>query len=806
MNVFFYFRGLKRKSMPEKALSGLKVIEYGQSVSGPFCAKLLGDLGADVVKIEDETGDVARKKGPFPDNISHMEKSGLFLLANANKNGVVLDLKKKNDLNKFKELIRFCDIFIENRPPGTMKTFGADYNVLSKINPKLIMTSISPFGQFGPYRDYLANEFILYHMSGLGFGTPCNVSQPEVEYPLWAQASVVEFRAGLAGAVASVSALVDSLASKKGCHLDVSAMESAISTSMVDLVSYFYLDKELARVQSALVPGPAHIIPCKNGYVHLQCLEEYQWQNFLKAMKKPAWGNDEKFINGQNRFENWNELQLKIENTFSNHTKKELTSVLQSHKVPCTPLNTIKDLFDSKQFNERGFFIEKDHKAAGKLMYPAVIAKFSETPIQMVKTAPMLGEKNAEDILKKWKKSNIEKDKLDLLNTDIKQIRVLDFTSVLAGPLAAFYMAAIGAEVIKCESRDKKDMLRRLISDDSAFNFCNGGKKSVTINLLHSESSNLIKKLVMVSDVVIDNFPGKVAKKYGLDYESLKKIKPDIIAASCTGFGKTGPERNYIAYGRNLHAASGLSTIIGYSKQKPLGLSGQWSDTVSPLAVVYAICAALYHKAKTGKGQYIDVAMVEATAALIGEPIMDYVMNKKISDCGANRSVLSAPQGCYRCRGNDRWVAISISSQRNWEVFCKIIKKPDWITDNRYLTMQKRYVNHDELDKNIQKWTIKHTPEEITAILQKNKICAGPVIDSSKGLANDPHVKARGFFPRVDLFGEKKEILGIPWKSDNGNFVFKRAPLLGEHNKFVYNNLLRFSKKKYERLVREGII
>jgi benzylsuccinate CoA-transferase BbsF subunit len=306
--------------------------------------------------------------------------------------------------------------------------------------------------------------------------------------------------------------------------------------------------------------------------------------------------------------------------------------------------------------------------------------------------------------------------------------------------------------------------------------------------------------------VVIENFPERVAKKYSMDYESLRRLNPNIIVASCTGFGKTGPDRHYLAYGRNLHASSGLSSLIGYSGDKPLGLSGQWSDTLSPLALTYSILAALFHRARTGQGQFIDVAMVEATASLLGEPIMDYVINNRVWGCMGNRSTTHAPQGCYRCRGEDRWIAVSVCTREQWEALCRVMDRPDWLKSDAYADPLDRFKHQEALDRSINSWTKHYTAEELTAILQKNGIPAGPVIDPSEGLANDPHIKQRNALIDIDHLGERKKTLCLPWRFKNKNFRYLRGPLLGEHNEEVFRGLLRLSEERYGQLIAQRAI
>jgi len=397
----------------------------------------------------------------------------------------------------------------------------------------------------------------------------------------------------------------------------------------------------------------------------------------------------------------------------------------------------------------------------------------------------------------------------------LENIRVIDMSWVGAGPLCASYLARMGAEVIKVETRRRLDFCRSMpfvdgipgVERGGLFLIINAGKRSCTIDMAKPEGAKLIKNLVKVSDVVIEAFSADTLEKWDLGYSTLRELKPELIMASISAFGRTGPQRGYVAYGRNLHGASGLTALIGYTGGPPRGLTGQWSDTLAGMTATFAILACLYHSRKTGTGQYIDLSMCEATTAALCEPIIDYQMNHRIWERVGNQSQFAAPHNCYHCKGYDQWVAIVVSTDEEWEGFCDVMGNPDWTRAEKFSNGLRRWQNQLELDKLVSNWTRSYTPYEAMDILQEAGIPAGVILDT-EGLANDQHLNKRNFFTVVDHpeVGKRK-ILSLPWNlSDAVDTNNHHAPLLGEDNDYVFRELLHIPDDEIARLIEEKVI
>ncbi len=379
------------------ALDDLRVVEYAHFVSGPYCGKLLADLGAEVIKVEPPgIGDVARRRGPFPDDIPHPERSGLFLYLNTNKLGVTLDLKSATGVKLFKELIKQADILIENNAPSLMEKLGLDYETLSGVNPRLIMTSITPFGQTGPYRDYKGGDLIGFHTGGMGYATPDWVENREEQPPLKAGGQQADFMAGTTAAVATLGAVFVRHNSGLGQHVDISEQEAMAKAQSRNIANYSYgLEKEVVdrRHEAPFTELP---VACKDGYVDFHCVEDHHWQAMKEAMGNPEWCNSDLFGDYRGRCYNWKQFEPLISEWAKNLTRDEICQLMQAKGVAFMSIRTMDEVIKNEHLAARGFFVEIDHPEVGKLKYPGAPFRFSQPLWQVKRPAPLLGQHNEE--------------------------------------------------------------------------------------------------------------------------------------------------------------------------------------------------------------------------------------------------------------------------------------------------------------------------------------------------------------------------------------------------------------------------
>ncbi len=382
--------------MQEGILQGVRVIEWGDLVSAPWTGRLLADMGADVIKVETpDAGDSARRVGPFPHDEPHIEKSGLYLYLNCNKRGVTLDVSKPEGKRIFRELVAGADILIESHSPGVVEELGLTYNDLKPLNQNLIMVSISPFGQTGPYRDYAASELVLFHMGGIGYETPAgDVTDPENEPPLKGPGYQSYFVTGWLAATSAFIGLYHREVTGEGQFIDISEHEAIASTQRPNVTRYSYAD-ELPGREGTGIP---RFKPCKDGYFAGYGAQgtDVMWAKVCDIMGNPEWTQWDICETMVSRRENIATLDALIMSWMMDYTKAELFEMGQRAGISCFPVNTVADVYSTEQYKERGFFEEVEHPVAGTFAYPGVPFKISDYQPALRLPAPMLGQHNRE--------------------------------------------------------------------------------------------------------------------------------------------------------------------------------------------------------------------------------------------------------------------------------------------------------------------------------------------------------------------------------------------------------------------------
>ena len=384
--------------MPEQALSDVKVLDLTWHIAGPYCTKLLADYGAEVIKVEKPgEGDPTRRMGPFFKDDPHREKSGFFLHLNTNKKGITLNLKSATGKKIIKELVSNVDILVESFSPRVMPSLGLDYRALKQINPKLVMVSISNFGQSGPYRDFKASEIVEFAMGGEMYST--GIADRE---PLKLGGNVTQYQAGTVAAVATMGALYSAELQGTGQHVDISIMETQAGGG--DRRAFFLLGYACAgaittrwpppRESVRMVILPQGVYPCKDGFINTLSLPQW-WPRYLEAMEMPELKDDPRF---QNIFsmEAGLEFDAIWYSWLADHTREELFEKFLKVNIASAPVSSPEDVVNNRHLKARGFFAEIDHPKTGKVAYPGAPFKMTETTWQARRPAPLLGEHNKE--------------------------------------------------------------------------------------------------------------------------------------------------------------------------------------------------------------------------------------------------------------------------------------------------------------------------------------------------------------------------------------------------------------------------
>lgn len=396
-------------------------------------------------------------------------------------------------------------------------------------------------------------------------------------------------------------------------------------------------------------------------------------------------------------------------------------------------------------------------------------------------------------------------------------IRVADFCWAWAGPYGALQLAHLGAEVIRIESTTRMCPSRLIppwadnkqggYNRSGYFNQYNQGKRSLTLNLKTPEGLDLAKKLVAKSDIVIENFAAGIMNKMGLGYDVLRTLKPDIIMASLSGYGATGPESSYVSYGPPQVALSGMSSLTGYRGGPPVQTGFSYGDPNGGVHGTFAVMCALIHRQRTGEGQYIDLSQREACAMLLPEGLMDVAMNQTQPPRNGNRDPYLAPHGVFRSKGDDRWVSLAARNDNEWRNMCEVMGKPELATDARFANLAARKEHEDALEEIVTAWTQQLSPEEATQRLQQAGIPSYPSLNGRDMLAN-PQAEARGFFvelPHPEV-GTRRH-LGIPWQMSRTPCAVQRpAPTLGEATEYVLEQIVGLRRAEVETLRAKGVL
>ncbi|MFC1980944.1 CaiB/BaiF CoA transferase family protein [Chloroflexota bacterium] len=813
-------------------LSPYRVIDL-TGETGLICGKMLADLGADVIKVEPPGGDPARQIGPYYHNIPHPERSLLWWAFNTNKRSVTLDIERKSDRERLKALINTGHFVLESFPPGYLDNLGLGYDGLVEINPSIILTSITPFGWDGPYRDFIASDIVLMALGGQMY--PCgDPDRPPVRIGL-AQAYL---HAGVHAAIGSLLAHHHRQRTGEGQHVDVSIQEAVARLQFYDPFFWYY-DRLLIRREGARIfRGGYHVrqlYPCRDGFIAFRLLGARYARNIRGLVEWMA----EEGLAGELTNLNWQDLDMsKLENVdaveatfgafFLRYSKRELQKEAAERHFLLQPVNSALDILDDKQLQARGYWSEVAHPELSKtFFYPGAPYRLSETPWKIRRRAPLIGEDNEEvfDQLNSAlrESTSLAESLVAELNPGkgkkrlpLEGIKVLDFMWALAGAAATSYLADFGAEVIHIESDIAPDIMRvtppyknGVPGRNRAFGSVLGlsGKKSLALNLSTSKGQEIARRLVGWADIVAENFAPGVVKRWGLSYDDLKGIHPDIIMVSSSAYGQTGPRCDEAGLGPQLSAFADFEYLTGWADRGPVICHPGYTDTVAPLFLCFVILATLDYRQRTGRGQYIDLSQVESSLHFLSVALMDCVTNGHLWERRGNRSNRAVPHGAYPCKGDDRWCSISVYSEEQWKAFCQAIGNPSWTLRPKFASFGSRKENEDELDKLIAGCTIHHSAEETMELMQQARVPAGVVQSARDLLENDAQLKHRHFFHFRDHAELGKTLhYGWPIKFSKTPQQYRSAPCLGEHTIEICCQYLGMSEEEVAKLIDEGVL
>lgn len=774
-------------------------------VAAPYASKLLGDLGAEVIKVEPIGGDRSRHYGPFPpEKKGDPEQSGLFLGLNTNKSSLVLDLETDEGCTRLAELVADADIVIHSLSAQQAKPVGLDAATVLERHPGLVVCAVTPFGQTGPHAEWRGEEVNVVHGGGWGYLIPGDDPDPTAP-PLTVFGHPANCQAGMAAAFVALGAYLKAAETGVGDHIDMSVMAHVSAMLEASFIAWSYVGKVAARNDGRLLT-PWHIYECVDGLIFLVTVEADQWDRLVKMMGNPEWALLDVFATIEARAENQDLLNIYVEEWTKQHTVEQLFHDGQQRRVCFAPVFTMADLARQEHLAERGFFHQVNHEAAGELTLMGAPYRMTPDPWSVRTPAPAL---NANDTAKFLPRPREPRDfeprpqpaTADLAKRPLEGVRVIDFSWVWAGPFCTLHLAFLGAEVIKIESSQRPGLGRRLavhppeleptLNTCGYFNQWDQGKKSVELDLTDSASIETVLALIADADVVVDNYATGVMDRLGLGDEVLRAANPDVIIASVTGYGHTGPLRNYMGYGPTTAPLSGLTSMTGHVGGRPEEAGVSFGDPAAGLAAAFAIMASLVARRRGHAATRVDVSLWESTAVNAVDGWMGHVLGAPPVTPMGSRNLRAAPHGVFRCAGDDNWVSIACTTDAQWQSFAQLLGGGA-AADARFATLDDRKKNEDELEAAVTAFTSERDRWEVAEALQAVGVAAYPSLSCPDVEVNEQHL-ARDFWEHFDHpeVGVRTHS-GIPWRATNmANGVMNRAPLIGEHTAEVLDQLER---------------
>ena len=808
-------------------LAGVRVIDLAGE-AGVFAGRALAELGADVIRVE-SGADRVRQRQPFLDGIPGPERSLHHLHFNAGKRSVQLDLQAAAGRSGLSALAAAADMVVATPVPG--EPGEVDLGQLRAANPGLICLTVTPYAPDSPFWGEAGSDLTAVAAGGLMYlnGFPDGPPQRPGAEQGYHMGSLV----GLATALLTLAAR-ERDPRRRGAAVQVSLQEAVSMATLQTANANLYTWHGLVPRRRGLTGprGERSLFECRDG----------GWVSFTVPLGAPALWSDfvawvaELGIAAPYDASEWSQPEYRAAHAEVTtgvlaalcrlHDRDELFREGQRRRMLVMPASTAADLARSEHLAQRSFLVATDHEDLGRALTDVGAPyRFSATPARVPRRAPRLGEHTAAVMAElggrpapgarpPGARPPGRGEAGVVPGALMEGIRVADFCWLIAGPSATRMLADYGADVIKIESRSRMDTIRAVgvqpgepgsIDTNGVFNDCNTSKRSVTLNLSHPRGIELARELVRRSDVVTNNFTGDRMDRWGLGYDDLRKINPRVIMLTMPALGATGPFRRYGSYGNGLIAYSGLNQNMGQAGEPPLGMAALYSDFSAPYAAVAAIAAALYHRERTGEGQFIELAQAEATMNLLGTDILEFTANGALPPRLGNRSRDDVPHGAYPCAGEDRWCALAVRTDDEWRALARVIGGTRLAEDGRLARRDGRRAHEDEIDALITAWTGGQDAPAAARQLQQAGVPAHVVADLADLLAPGGGVLGRHIVP-VERDGLTFHTHTQPALIDGQRVRPRAAPRFGEHNDDVFTTLLGLSSTDIAALTEAGVI
>lgn len=849
------------------ALADVRVVELADE-QAEYTGLVLAGLGADVMKVEPIDGAPTRGIGPFLDGVEDPEWSLYFWNYNRGKRSVALDVDTVDGARELRALLADADIYIDSSAPavqGARNALGIDAATLRADFPRLIIARMTPFGEDGPWRDYRGSDLI--HLALGGPVMNCGYSpQPDGSYDLPPMAPQLWQAYHIANEqllVSVMAALVHREQRGQGQIVSCAVHEAVSKNTELDLMNWVMRHATLNR-QTAVHAGETlstgtNLMYTKDGrWFIMTLIARTDRSNLIRFLERYGMaadlvdatndqGSGRSIPGSEAATEDTNHLlevtqRLMRRFTFDTAPWREA----QEAGVICVPLRRPEENLEDKHWIVRKTFNEVEHPELGRsFTYATSKWLSSETSWRPGRRAPLLDEdrghvatftevRDRQAAARRW---HGDRTSVHGKPMALDGVRVLDFTWFLASAGGTRFLSAMGAECLKVEWAANPDTrlgamapvggrqarqnatgpLQGVTDSDMGgqFNNKNAGKRGMSLNVLHPDGLKIARELVAISDIVAEGFSPGVMERWGLGYESLREIKPDIIYAQQSGMGTAGTYGRFRAVGPIAAALSGMTEMSGLpAPAMPAGWGYSYLDWIGAYSFSIAMMSALYHRDRTGQGQWIDASQTETGIFLAGLPILDKSANGTTWQRVGNRSPYkpAAPHGIYRCAGNDRWLAIGCFDETDWQALVAVAERSEWLADPRFATLAQRIAHQDALDATIEAWTAKEDRWDLMHRLQGAGVAAGVCQTAEDRCEADPQLADLGWLTEVT--GTKIgrwPIAEVPGRLSEtpahiGGALDRGAPCYGEDNEYVLGELLGYPTTEIKRLKEEGVI
>ncbi|WP_043114110.1 CaiB/BaiF CoA transferase family protein [Solimonas soli] len=731
------------------ALSGIRVLRIGSSAGAAYCGKLLHGFGADTCSIA-APGEAAVRADPASEWFE------------TTRDRVAFDWADDRRAARLDALLDGVDVLIDASLPREAARAGLDSAALRERHPRLVVCRITPFGIHGPYRDYAAEDITLYAMSGLMQST----GDPKRE-PLNSRPRLAQLSAGLHAYSAILLALLRRFGDGLGDFIDLSMHESAMENYEIAIAELLAGGGVARRNGDEHNMVPWRTYPCADGEAAIIGGPIRNWKKAAELFGIAE--ISERFARADVRMKERQAFEALLKPWLASHTRRELFHIGQRMGLAWSYLASLREALDDPQHAARGFFETRVLADGRRCRMPGAPFRSSVTPWRMPHAMPVPQDPPPAGG--------------GAARPPLQGIRVLDFTHDWAGPHAARLLADFGAEVIKIEYPRRLDGMRGgyagKVNEHPRMWQLHRNKRSLTLDLQRDDHLQFCRRMAADSDLVIENSRPGVMARLGLGYDVLRGLKEDIVMLSMSAFGASGPYAQYAGYGGSIEAISGLQSLTAYDESSPR-FRVREVDAINGIFGSCAALTALWHRRRSGAGQWIDVSETETTCWLIGEFFAQASLDDREPAVIGNRDAEHAPQGCYRCAGEDRWLTISVADDAQWRRLALLIGDEALAADPAYASAEARRARHDDIDARIGAWTGTQDAAAAMRLLQELGIAAG-LVCNTRDLAADPHLAAREWFCAID----GTRLPGPPFRLQRGGFELRwRGPDLGRDNDY----------------------